>query len=158
MAKPETPQSSGGSPVRVTKDQSTPRHWRTRFIEQLAETSNVLKAADHAGIMPSQAYHARRNEPDFAKKWRAALAEGYIHLEMDIVRRLREGDFKAAEGERYDFSNAIRLLATYRDKTGNVRHSSRDVSAAEVRASIDRKIEEIRRRVVQSRASGSQDS
>jgi hypothetical protein len=158
MAKPDTPQTSGGSQDRNQKKQSAPRHWRARFIEHLAETSNVLSAADHAGITPCLAYRTRRNEPDFAKDWRAALAEGYIHLEMEIVRRLRQGDFKAAADDRYDVANAIRLLAARGDTAGGNHNGTRDVSAAEVRASIDRKIEEIRRRVAQSRPDGSQDS
>lgn len=130
------------------------RHWRSLFIDHLAETSNVAEAAAHAGVTPARAYRARRNEAEFARLWLAALAEGYLHLEMDIVRRLREGDCLAADGQKFDFANAIRLLAAHRGAAGNGQIPERDVSAAEVRASIDRKIEDIRRRMERAKAAG----
>ena len=42
------------------------RHWRTLFLDRLAETSNVSAAARAAGVNPSRAYKVRREEPDFA--------------------------------------------------------------------------------------------
>ncbi len=125
----------------------TNRHWRVRFLDCLAESSNVAKSARHANISVSRAYKLRRADPEFARQWLAALAEGYLHLEMEVVRRLREGDFKTGDSEKFDFANAIRLLTAHRDSAANSQSRSRDVSPAEVRASIDRKIEEIRRRV-----------
>ncbi|HSJ79522.1 MAG TPA: hypothetical protein VK913_12370 [Erythrobacter sp.] len=67
------------------------------------------------------------------------------------ARRLREGDFKTGDGEKFDFANAIRLLAAHRDSASTGQSRELDVSAAEVRASIDRKIEEIRRRLAKSK-------
>ncbi len=125
----------------------TNRHWRVRFLDCLAESSNVAKSARYANISASRAYKLRRADPEFARQWLAALAEGYLHLEMEVVRRLREGDFKTGDSEKFDFANAIRLLTAHRDTAANSQSRSRDVSPAEVRASIDRKIEEIRRRV-----------
>ncbi|MBU2588295.1 MAG: hypothetical protein KJ872_09300 [Alphaproteobacteria bacterium] len=131
--------------------QTTDRHWRTRFIDYLAISSNVTRSAEHAGIDVSRAYRLRRAQPDFAQQWQVALAEGYSHLEMEVLRRLREGDFKTGDGEKFDFANAIRLLAAHRDSAANGRSRERDVSAEEVRASIDSKIEEIRRRMIKAR-------
>jgi len=143
---------SGAAEVPQGPDvRSPPRNWRALFIEHLADTSSVAGAAQHAGICPSKAYLARRTEPAFAKQWLAALTEGYVHLEMEVLRRLREGDFTTTGGERYDMANAIRLLAGQRDSGAGTQGAGRDVSAAEVRASIDRKIEDIRRRMSQSR-------
>jgi hypothetical protein len=127
------------------------RHWRTRFLDHLAESSNVTQSAFAAGINVSRAYRARRTEPDFARQWRAALAEGYLHLEMEVVRRLRDGDMRDSDGEKFDFANAIRLLIAHRDAAANAPTRERDVSAAEVRESIDRKIEEIRRRMAKDK-------
>jgi len=132
---------------------TTDRHWRTRFLDRLAESSNVTRSAEHAGIEISRAYRLRRAEPDFARQWQTALAEGYSHLEMEVLRRLREGDFKTADGEKFDFANAIRLLAAHRDSAASGQSHGRDVSPAEVRASIDRKIEEIRRRMAKEKPS-----
>lgn len=127
------------------------RHWRNRFLERLAETSSVAAAAAHAGVSVARACRTRREEPDFARQWLGALAEGYLHLEMEVLRRLRQGDFKASETERYDFANAIRLLVAHRDMAAGPQSRIREVSAAEVRASIDRKIEDIRRRLTHDR-------
>lgn len=128
------------------------RHWRGLFLDCLAETSNVSEAARISGINPSRAYKIRREESDFAKEWLAALWEGYTHLEMEVLRRLREGDLLTEGGEKYDFANAIRLLTAHRDNAAKAQAAQRNVSAAEVRASIDRKVEEIRLRVMREKA------
>ncbi|KPF63013.1 hypothetical protein [Porphyrobacter sp. AAP60] len=130
---------------------ATDRHWRNRFLDHLAESSNVTRSAEHAGIEVSRVYRLRRAQPDFAHQWQTALCEGYSHLEMEVLRRLREGDFKTGDGEKFDFANAIRLLAAHRDTASTGQSREPDVSAAEVRASIDRKIEEIRRRLAKSK-------
>jgi hypothetical protein len=129
------------------------RHWRGRFLDTLVTTSDVTRAAAAAGMTLSHAYRLRRTEPEFARQWQAALEDGYLHLELELVRRLREGDFKTADGEKYDFTNAIRLLASQRSSSkGSAPVRERDVSVAEVRASIDRKIEDIRRRMARAAA------
>lgn len=128
------------------------RHWRGLFLDCLAESSNVSEAARSAGINPSRAYKIRREEPDFARQWMAALWEGYTHLELEVLRRLREGDLKTESGEKYDFAAAIRLLSAHRDTAAQAKAAQRNVSAAEIRASIDRKVEEIRYRVMQEKS------
>ena len=127
------------------------RHWRGLFLDVLAESSNVSESARRAGINPSRAYKVRREEPDFARAWLAALYEGYIHLELEVVRRLREGDMQTENKDKYDFANAIRLLSAHRDTAAQAQAQQRNVSAAEVRASIDRKVEAIRQQVLRER-------
>lgn len=134
---------SGGKPC----DQTPGRHWRKRFIETLAVTSNVARAADVAKISLARAYEARRAEAEFARAWQAAVADGYLNLEMEVIRRLREGDLMTANGDKFDFANAIRLLGANRSGPAGGASEVRDVSTAEVRASINRKIENIRRRM-----------
>lgn len=126
--------------------------WRDQFLETLAQTSNVTKSAVEAGVDPSRAYRARTNEPDFARRWLSALWEGYTHLEMEVLRRLREGELKTDDGEKYDFANAIRLLSAHRDNAARAQAEQRNVSAHEVRASIDRKVDEIRLKVMAEKA------
>ena len=126
-------------------------HWRGLFLDYLAESSNVSESARKAGINPSRAYKVRRQEPEFARAWLVALWEGYIHLEMEVVRRLREGDHSTSAADKYDFSNAIRLLNAHRENAIRAQAQQRNVSAAEVRASIDRKVEAIRQQVRQER-------
>lgn len=123
------------------------RHWRGLFLDYLAESSNVTQSAAKAGINASRAYKVRREEPEFARQWLSALYEGYIHLEMEVLRRLREGDLQTEAADKYDFANAIRLQAAHRDNAARAQAEQRNVSAAEVRASIDRKVEAIRQQV-----------
>jgi hypothetical protein len=149
MAKRDPAQTTAVTPE--ANSAATDRHWRTRFLDHLAESSNVTRSAEHAGIDLSRVYRLRRAQPDFARAWQNALTEGYTHLEMEVLRRLREGDFKTADGEKFDFANAIRLLAAHRDAAASSQSKARDVSADEVRASIDRKIEEIRRRIAKEK-------
>lgn len=126
------------------ESQGLNRHWRTLFLDILAQTSNVSEAARRAKVSASRAYKVRREEPEFARQWLAALWEGYTHLEMDVLRRLRDGDMNAGDNGKYDFANAIRLLGAHRESAARAQAEQRNVSAAEIRASIDRKVETIR--------------
>ncbi|MEQ5788311.1 hypothetical protein J3454_10440 [Erythrobacter sp. NFXS35] len=148
MAKRDPAQNNAPNRSGAARD----RNWRTRFLDHLAESSNVTRSAEHAGVDVSRVYRLRRAQPDFARQWQAALSEGYSHLEMEVLRRLREGNFKTTDNEKFDFANAIRLLSAHRDSATAGQSRERDVSAAEVRASIDRKIEEIRHRMSKARA------
>jgi hypothetical protein len=123
------------------------RKWQGDFLAHLAESSNVTASAEAAGIDTGKAYRARREDPEFARDWLAALYEGYIHLEMEVLRRLRFGDLKTTENDKFDFANAIRLLSAHCDNAARAQAQQRNVSAAEVRASIDRKVEAIRQQV-----------
>ncbi len=135
-------------PIPENGEQSGPNpHWRRRFLSFLAESSNVSESARKAKTSVSRAYKARREEPKFAGDWLAALSEGYIHLEMEVLRRLREGDLQTETSDKYDFANAIRLLSAHRDNAARAQAAQRNVSAAEVRASIDQKVEAIRQQV-----------
>ncbi len=132
---------AGGSEPRPSRD------WRRKFLARLAESSNVTQSAAHANVSPSKAYRLRREDLEFARQWDAALREGYSHLEMEVLRRLREGDLYTSENEKYDFANAIRLLNAHRETAARGQAEQRSVSAAEVRAAIDRKVEAIRQQV-----------
>ena len=122
-------------------------HWRNVFLDHLAESSNVTESARRAGVSASRAYKVRREQPQFARDWLAALWEGYIHLEMEVLRRLREGDLLTPTEDKYDFAAAIRLLSAHRENAPRAQAAQRNVSAAEIRASIDRKVEAIRQQL-----------
>lgn len=87
------------------------KHWRTYFLQALAATSNVTLAAEAAGVSPSRAYKARREEPGFATEWGAALLEGYDHLELEVLGYLRDPQPQ----RKMDVTAALRLLAAHRD-------------------------------------------
>lgn len=89
------------------------RSWRRPFLETLAETSCVKTARLRVLISETHIYRLRRTDPDFADQWLIALAEGYDHLEMEMLGRLRAGERRDAE-IKYDNGAAMRLLAQHR--------------------------------------------
>lgn len=121
---------------------SISKHWRTYFLQKLAETSNVCASAEHAGIAPSRAYKLRREDPDFAAKWLRALREGYDNLEMELLGYLRD----PRPGRKMDVTSALRLLAAHRETVARERRLSEDDDEQAVLDSIDTFIEEMRQR------------
>ena len=119
-------------------------HWRTIFLEKLAETSNVSASAAEAGITPSRAYKARRDEAKFAEAWFAAVIEGYEHLEMETLHRLRMGTDK--DEPKFDIANALRILAMHRETVARERARVEPRDEEAILASIDAKIERMRSR------------
>lgn len=118
--------------------------WRRVFLDSLAETSNVSHAAREAQIEPTRAYRARREEAEFRREWFDALLEGYQHLEMDMLHRLRFGVGK--DDNKFDFANAIRLLMLHRETVARERALRGSGDKASVLASLNAKIDLMRER------------
>jgi hypothetical protein len=57
------------------------------FLEALADSCNVRRAAAVAGFAYSAAYKLRQHDSGFAEAWQAALESGYARLEMALVER-----------------------------------------------------------------------
>lgn len=122
------------------KHLSTRAKWQRAFLAALAETSNVKLAASRAYVSVSQIYKVRRQDPDFARGWFAALCEGYENLEMELLCRLR-ADGTGAAGSRRDDTIALRLLTAHRTDAARGR-ALRDVDDEQaVLESIDRMID-----------------
>lgn len=121
------------------------RNWETIFINELAETSNVKAAAEAADVSQSMVYKKRRDDPDFAAKWYAALAEGYDNLEMELLGRLREGRLEETGEDgtkrKFDIGTAFRCLIAHRENVS--REKGRKTLADEVATmkSINAKID-----------------
>ena len=113
------------------------KHWRTYFLQALAETSNVRLSAERAGVSPSRAYKARREDAAFKAAWSAALLEGYEHLEMEVLGHLRTPD----PARKFDVAGAIRAISLHRETIAaeRARADGRDEQA--VLDSIDAMIE-----------------
>lgn len=125
--------------------------WKRIFLARLGETSNVSAAAEQANISPSHVYKTRREDPDFARQWYDALAEGYDNLEMELLQHLRSGGEEGAGASRgttakrrFDTATAFRCLAAHRDSVA--REKGRRTLADEVAtiAAIDAKIDRLR--------------
>jgi transposase-like protein len=118
-----------------------------RFLEELAITSNVAAAAEVADLPTGKVYALRRDNPDFARRWFAALAEGYDNLEMELLAHLRSGESGAPDAKRkFDVATALRCLTAHRESVA--REKGRRTLADEVAtiAAINAKIDELRTR------------
>jgi len=134
-----------------------PRNWRSAFLAALAETSNVRQSCEAAGVNPSTVYDLRRRDAGFAQRWLDALCEGYDNLEIEMLHNLRSGE--DGDAPKFNFAVALRMLLAHRDAVNREKARRVDVSVAEVRASIDLKIESMRKRVLARRdAAGRSDA
>ena len=131
-------------PRQDQKGQNLKQNWKFVFLEMLAETSNVTRAAEACGALPSYVYKHRREDPDFRRKWSAALLEGYEHLEMETLQRLRFGI--GPDDPKFDIPNALRLLAAHKESAARekARRGKRD--KATVLASLNAKLDKMRER------------
>jgi hypothetical protein len=116
--------------------------WRVRFLEALAETSNVTASAIRANVPIRTIYKARREDRSFAAKWRAALFEGYDNLEMEVLGHLRD----ANPARKMDVASALRLLAAHRETVERERALREEDDDDAVKASIVTFLERMRQR------------
>lgn len=133
------------------------RQWRRAFLAELAATSNVAASARAAGISASRAYELRRQDPQFYREWQEALCEGYDHLEMSLLQRLREGEIRPAAGAKrgtrvFDNATALRLLTLHRDSVTRQRAVHENRNAKAILAEIDARIERVRQRRLKAEA------
>ncbi len=125
--------------------------WSKPFLSELAATSNVSAAARKAKISTTTAYDTRRANPEFNRKWLAALCEGYDHLEMELLHRLRTGEVKPATGAKkgsraFDNATAFRLLAAHRESAARQRAINHNQDSARILVSINTKLDKMRER------------
>lgn len=133
------------------------RQWRKVFLAELAATSNVAASARKAGISASRAYEVRRQNAEFHREWQEALCEGYDHLEMNLLHRLREGEIRPAAGARrgtrvFDNTTALRLLALHRDSVTRQRAVQDNRNSEAILAAIDARIDRIRQRKIKEQS------
>ena len=146
----DSPQS-GRRGLAAPSDLPRFRQWSKPFLAELAATSNVSAAARKAGIATATAYEARRLNPEFNRAWSRALCEGYDHLEMELLHRLRSGEVKPAAGARrgaraFDNATAFRLLAAHRESAARQRAIRDNEDAEAIILSINAKLEKMRQR------------
>ncbi|MCI4589869.1 hypothetical protein MOK15_07165 [Sphingobium sp. BYY-5] len=131
------------------------------FMAVLAETCNVSEAARAVGKCRARAYDRRRSDPAFASAWNAALDQGYVEIEMMLMRAAlygseseetvldSEGAVKTRKVKRApNLTVALRLWQHYRDKVAKIRGETgvdRPDSADAV-ARVRDVLDEIRRR------------
>ncbi|MGI9068560.1 MAG: hypothetical protein ACR2HX_19430 [Pyrinomonadaceae bacterium] len=65
--------------------------WRKAFLASLAECGNVRAAAQAANVDPKTCYNNRKDDPEFAAEWQAALDLAADVLEEEAWRRAHKG-------------------------------------------------------------------
>lgn len=136
-------------PTRAAR-QAEEKRWRKVFLATLAATSNVTASAKAATVPTSRAYDARRKDAQFHRAWHEALCEGYEHLEMALLQRLREGEIKPASGAKkgvrvFDNATALRLLVVHRESVSRQQAIRTNEDARQIIAQINARIEKLRR-------------
>lgn len=125
--------------------------WSRTFLAHLAESSNVRASARKAGISKTTAYETRRKDAQFNRAWQEALYEGYQHLEMETLQRLRSGQLKPKNEDQrrvrtFENSTAIRLLLAHRQSAARQEAIRDNRDADAILASIDAKLDRMRER------------
>ena len=93
---------------------------REKFLDALALTCNITRAAAHAGVHKSTVCRAPRRDPVFDRQWHEALAIGYDRIEALVLEHGGAGEAiepdperAEAEGvklESFDFERAMKVL------------------------------------------------
>ena len=68
-----------------------PDEWQPRFIEALRELGHVGDSCQLAKVSKQTVYNYRRDDPDFAAAWDAAIEDAAWSLEDEAWRRCRDG-------------------------------------------------------------------
>jgi hypothetical protein len=70
------------------------RKWRPKFLAFLAISGNVTLSARSASVSQPQCYVERKQDPDFAGQWQAAIDHFADLLEARATQRALEGDIE----------------------------------------------------------------
>jgi hypothetical protein len=76
---------------RISRNPASKPVYQRRMLEALARGMSPTSAANAAGVGRSTAYLWRHEDPEFAAKWDAAVAQGIDRLEDEAHRRAVEG-------------------------------------------------------------------
>ncbi|MCA3254300.1 MAG: hypothetical protein INF91_01630 [Alphaproteobacteria bacterium] len=86
---PDDPQIEafrGGTLKRVCRRSNWSAATEDAFLLALADSCNVRRSAERAGLSKMSAYHRRRTNPEFAARWEAALAIGHDRMKEALLR------------------------------------------------------------------------
>lgn len=93
---------------------------RQKFLDALALTCNITKAATYAEVSSATIARTRHRDPVFAEQWRKALEMGYDRIEALVLeysgacgRIEPDPERAAADGadpEPFDFERAMKVL------------------------------------------------
>jgi hypothetical protein len=109
--------------LRKASERSWTKAKEHEFLSVLAETCNVTRAAEEAGISVSHAYKRRKENAAFRAAWLEAISVAYQRLELVLLDRAFNGTEKVvkrrdgSEERMLEYSNQLgmALLKMHRD-------------------------------------------
>lgn len=133
---------------------------KLKFLKHLAISSHVAASATAASVAVSTVYNWRDRDPEFFRHWMRALATGYELLEMELLDRARNGVEKPVfhDGEQiatvkeYNDGLGVKLLLAHKQMVALIRAIEDDVSPEQVRIDLDRKLGDMRMKLLRRRA------
>lgn len=151
------PRDRAGLLFAVQKEKKTIVRWSQEredmFLEVLAQTANVRSALRVAGFSDSNVYRKRSQSAAFRARWAAALREGFVKLETEMLRRALDGTEKpvfhqgklVATITEYDNRIGLALLSAHRDAVMGTAPIAPALSEAEMRKALADRLSEMNR-------------
>ena len=124
------------------------------FVETLAETCNLTRAAEAAGVSTSSARDRRKADAAFRASCADAIASAYQRLELAILERSLDGTEKivirkdGSEERIREYPNAVALtlLRMHRDTAAETMSEPDPVDLEELRERLFNKLQRLRNR------------
>ena len=158
-----TSRPGGGVQVAGTGRKLFGKGRQTVFLEHLAATCNVARAAAAAGVTAQCVYRRRMTDAAFREGWGRALEQGFARLEASLLERAAapeapvavRGDLALAE-EPWDKDLALHLWREHRKGLAGVprgpEHRRKAADWSEVEAYFVARLKALRRRLPASPA------
>jgi len=135
-------------------DRSWTKAREREFLSVLAETCNVTRAAEEAGISLSHAYKRRKENAAFRAAWLEAISVAYQRLELVLLDRAFNGTEKVvkrrdgSEERMLEYSNqlGLTLLKMHRDTAIEAAPENEPENIDEIRGRLFDKLERLRTR------------
>jgi phage terminase small subunit len=134
------------------------RNWtkakQREFLSALAETCNVTRAAEQAGVSLAHAYRKRKADAAFRAGWLEAIGVAYQRLELVLLDRAFNGTEKlvkrrdGSEEWMLEYSNqlGLTLLKMHRDSAIEASTELPPEDVDEIRERIIKKLERLKKR------------
>ena len=124
------------------------------FLEVLAETCNVTRACEAAGVGVTSMYRRKKENAAFRAAWLAAISIAYQQLELMLLERAFNGTEKVVSlrgGESKvmrEYSNqlGLALLKMHRDTAADAEFELPPEEIEEVRERLIRKLQRMKQR------------
>ncbi len=124
------------------------------FLSVLAETCNVTRACEQAGISVTHAYRKRKSDAAFRAAWREAIGVAYQRLELVLLDRAFNGTEKVvkrrdgSEERMLEYSNqlGLTLLKMHRDTAADANTELPPEDVDEIRERVLAKLKRLKQR------------